>query len=140
VVTLINSVLLSIPFYAMSNTWVPNSTLLAIERKCCNFLWGGRKVHAVSWDIITKPKSKGTPEVHDMVTLLAKHAGKAMVEEDNLWVASVKCKYGLAGSCPRKTPLRRCSRVWSGAHLAAIAIQDSCRVVIGDGTVILVVP
>ena len=75
-----------------------------------------------------------------MVTLLAKHAGKVMVEEDNLRVASVKCKYRLGGSWPRKTPPRRCSQVWRGTHLAAIAIQDSCRVVIGDGTVILVIP
>jgi len=47
-----------------------------------------------------------------MVTLLAKHAGKVMVEEDNLRVASVKCKYRLGGSWPRKTPPRRCSQVW----------------------------
>ena len=39
-VTLINSVLLPIHVYAISNTWVPNLTLLAIKRMCCNFLSG----------------------------------------------------------------------------------------------------
>ena len=42
---------------------------------------------------------------------LAKHEGKVMVKEDNLWVASIKCKYGLVGSWPQETPLRICSQV-----------------------------
>ena len=75
---------MAIPVYVMPNTWIPNSSLLAIEKICCRFIWGDKKIHAVSWKIITKLKYKGGLGVHDMVkwrtALLAKHAGKVMAE------------------------------------------------------------
>ncbi|GAU12283.1 hypothetical protein TSUD_141910 [Trifolium subterraneum] len=60
--TLVKSVLNSIPNYYMQIAWLPQSTCDFIDRMARNFLWKGSSdtgMHLVGWDKITKPKKLG---------------------------------------------------------------------------------
>ncbi|MCI15307.1 RNA-directed DNA polymerase (Reverse transcriptase), partial [Trifolium medium] len=60
--TLVKSVLNSIPNYYMQVAWLPQSTCDSIDRMARNFLWKGNSntgIHLVGWEKITKPKKLG---------------------------------------------------------------------------------
>lgn len=62
-IVLINSVLNSLPTHVMQCTMLPKSVNNRLDRICRNFLWGStderKKLHPISWDIVTKPKAEG---------------------------------------------------------------------------------
>lgn len=61
--TLIKSVLASLPIYYMSIFKMPKGVANKINRLQAAFLWGDsetkRKVHMVSWEVVSKPQSHG---------------------------------------------------------------------------------
>ena len=61
--TLIKSVLSSLPVYYLSLFKIPEGIAKEIEKLQASFLWGGaelkRKVHLVSWDEVTKSTKQG---------------------------------------------------------------------------------
>ncbi|KAG8378977.1 hypothetical protein BUALT_Bualt07G0040500 [Buddleja alternifolia] len=68
--TLIQSVTLAIPAYAMQTSWLPTSVCNRIDRINHTFLWGGeegakRKIHLVKWDTVTKGKKEGGLGIKD---------------------------------------------------------------------------
>lgn len=60
---LAQSVLSSIPYYAMQTTLLPEGVCEAIDKKIRSFIWGStdskRRAHLVNWDQITQPKNRG---------------------------------------------------------------------------------
>lgn len=65
--TLVKSVMDSIPLYWMNLHYMPSVVLKKMEKLRGDFLWGQtgtkfsqeRKLHLVSWDKICRPKSRG---------------------------------------------------------------------------------
>jgi hypothetical protein len=60
--TLVKSVLNSIPNYYMQVAWLPHTTCESIDKMARDFLWKGSSntgIHLVGWDKITKPKKLG---------------------------------------------------------------------------------
>lgn len=61
--TLVKAVLSALPSYHVQTMLLPKKLLDEIEKKSRSFLWDDseehKKIHLVSWDQITEPKSKG---------------------------------------------------------------------------------
>ncbi|EOY02376.1 LINE-type retrotransposon LIb DNA, Insertion at the S11 site-like protein [Theobroma cacao] len=61
--TLVQSVLTSIPLYTMQTISIPLEICKKIELLCRNFLWHGdgqsKKVHLLRWSTLCKPKAQG---------------------------------------------------------------------------------
>ncbi|PKA59073.1 Putative ribonuclease H protein [Apostasia shenzhenica] len=101
-VTLINSVLTSIPIFSLSHTFVPSNVMAEIEKLIRRFLWSGNlnsnAAHLVAWEQVTKPKSAGGLGIHRLEEwrsiLVAKLAFKFLNKENTLWVRCFQAKYG----------------------------------------------
>ena len=100
--TLIQSVLTSIPIYFFSFFRVPKKVvdkLVCLQRK---FLWGGgadhNKIAWVKWDTVCFPKDKGGLGIKDVNTfnlaLLAKWKWHLFQHQGQLWAKVLESKYG----------------------------------------------
>ena len=77
---LTQSVITTVPNYAMQSIALPTKVLSNVEKLSRNFLWGStenkKKFHLVSWQKTTKPKSEGGLGIHvakpENIFLLAK--------------------------------------------------------------------
>lgn len=102
-VTLIKSVLNSLPIYYMSLFKVPSGVVKEIEMTQANFLWGGaelkRKLHMVSWANITQDKKQGGLGIRSVKemneSLLLKWWWRFGMEKDALWRKVIVAKYKL---------------------------------------------
>ncbi|PKA53799.1 Putative ribonuclease H protein [Apostasia shenzhenica] len=138
-VTLINSVLSSIPLYVISHTHVPRSVLCCIEKLIRQFLWNGNLnhhgLHYVNWESITKPKCSGGLGIHRFSTwsqvLMVKFAVQFYTKHQSLWVSYFQAKYG------NRDPIFSCNRgdsyVWKMiCHSGDLVLQNMKRK-IGSG-------
>ncbi|CAN1153186.1 LINE-1 retrotransposable element ORF2 protein [Linum perenne] len=100
-VTLAQSVLNSLPSYAMQTVALPASILNAIDCRIRRFVWGGsndqRKIHLVSWDVICRPKSQGGLGLRKALELngafTMKLGWQLLKHLDKLWVRVLTSKY-----------------------------------------------
>ncbi|GKV49874.1 hypothetical protein SLEP1_g56597 [Rubroshorea leprosula] len=91
--TLINSVLSSLPVFWMSMYVMPKGTIRTLDKVRRNFLWGGCKggnrINWVKWDKVCKDKERGGLGVKDLrklnFALLGKWWGRIVSEERGLW-------------------------------------------------------
>ncbi|MCI14329.1 RNA-directed DNA polymerase (Reverse transcriptase), partial [Trifolium medium] len=98
--TLVKSVLNSIPNYYMQIAWLPQTTCDFIDRMARNFLWKGSSdtgIHLVGWDKITKPKKLGGLGIRKArdanTSLLGKLVWNVHQNSDVLWVQIIQHKY-----------------------------------------------
>ena len=99
--TLIKSVLASIPVYFLSLFPLPVSVANKLEVIQRKFLWGSFgsdfKFHLVRWNIIKNPISEGRLGVRDLrrfnEALLGKWLWRYMNEKDSLWRRVIRSKY-----------------------------------------------
>eukprot|EP00253_Pinus_taeda_P020413 PITA_20413 len=98
--TLIKSVLLAIPVYWATLTWVPKGTLEKIIRICSRFLWEGSKENVVlpwvAWEKVARPKDWGgwgIKSLPDFSLSLAAKSGWRLIKLENLWTRVIKRKY-----------------------------------------------
>ncbi|GKV26106.1 hypothetical protein SLEP1_g35459 [Rubroshorea leprosula] len=104
-ITLINSVLSSLPVFLMSVYLIPKGTLNSIDKIRRNFLWGGeggeRKINWVKWDRICKAKEHGGLGVKDLnkfnLALMGKWWSRLAADEEGLWKRVIREKYGGGG-------------------------------------------
>lgn len=100
--TLIQSVLTSIPIYFFSFFRVPKNVmdkLVSIQRK---FLWGGahehNKIAWVKWDTVCLPKENGGLGIKDInafnLALLGKWKWNLLQHQGELWARVLESKYG----------------------------------------------
>lgn len=104
-VTMAQSVLSTIPYYAMQTTLFPVGICENIDKRIRGFIWGNkegeRKIHLMSWDTVTKSKERGglgMRKAREMnLAFLAKLKWRFNKERDKLWVKVLRSKY--AGQC-----------------------------------------
>ncbi|KAJ0937659.1 putative reverse transcriptase zinc-binding domain-containing protein [Helianthus annuus] len=103
-VTLIRSVLESLPCFYFSLYRAPVKIIQVLESLIRKFLWGGnseiRKVHWVAWDMVASPVDMGglgLQRLKDVNTaLLAKWGWRFKNEQDSLWVNVVNAIHGVS--------------------------------------------
>ncbi|GKV35031.1 hypothetical protein SLEP1_g43351 [Rubroshorea leprosula] len=102
-ITLINSVLSSLPVFLMSFYLPPKHVIYELDKIRRNFLWGGveegRKIAWVSWDRVCCSKKEGGLGVKNLrwfnMALLGKWWARLVVEgEKGLWSRVLLEKYG----------------------------------------------
>lgn len=100
-VTLVKSVVSSIPIYYMAACQFPASLCRAFDSAARQFFWNGkdveRKLSMVAWNVVCKPKSQGGLGIRSFElinkTLLAKLGWALAIGEERLWVKALKAKY-----------------------------------------------
>jgi hypothetical protein len=101
-VTLTKSVMEAIPIYPMMTTMIPSSILKEAQRLQRSFIWGdsatSRRYHAVSWDMVTRPKRLGGLGLRKMETMnracIMKMGWELQHGKNELWSQVMKGKYG----------------------------------------------
>lgn len=105
--TLVSSVLSSIPLYFLSFFKIPTKVISDIVQIQRNFLWGGnpdmRKICWVSWDKICLPKKHGGLNVKNLKlfnqSLLLKWVWRCLQDHDAIWYRLLNHKYGNLYDC-----------------------------------------
>jgi hypothetical protein len=101
-ITLINSVLASMPLYFFSFYKAPQCVIKQLVRIQRNFLWGGgvveKKLCWVKWDLISLPKSQGGLGVKNLAlfnsALLSKWKWRCIDDRNALWADLLSFRYG----------------------------------------------
>ncbi|KAL3037714.1 hypothetical protein AAZX31_01G085700 [Glycine max] len=101
-VTLIQSVLNSIPIYFLSFFRIPKKVEDKLVSLLHRFLWGGgpdkNKIAWIKWEIVCRPKEKGGLGMKDINTfnlaLLGKWWWNLFQHEGQLWARVLQSKYG----------------------------------------------
>lgn len=101
-VTLINSVLSSLPLYLFSFFKAPKVVIKELTQIQRDFLWGSheeeRKICWVSWEDICKPKKEGGLGVKNLevfnISLLAKWKWRCIHDHNALWRDLLAFRYG----------------------------------------------
>lgn len=91
--TLIKSVLNSLPTYYFSLFKTPSGVIDELEKMRHKFIWGGddtkHKIHWVSWDRIVASRKKGGLGVRSLraqnLSLLTKWWWRLKIDKGNLW-------------------------------------------------------
>lgn len=139
---LVQSVLASIPYYAMQSTLLPVGVCDSIDQKIRNFLWGGdaskRNCHLVCWDQITKPKEEGglgiRPAKDMNKAFLAKLAWRMLSEDESLWARVLRSKYASSeGGADGIIHRHNASNAWRGIVEAKPILLTGLRHVAGNG-------
>ncbi|KAF7834640.1 putative ribonuclease H protein At1g65750 family [Senna tora] len=101
-ITLVKSVISTIPYYAMQSTKIPQITCLEIEKMQRNFLWGHmdnvRKPHPINWKTVCTPKDRGGFGIKHLLSMndafLMKMGWKLKTDRSNLHCQVLRGKYG----------------------------------------------
>ena len=96
--TLIKSILSSLPTYFLSLFTIPTHVTNKIKRLQRDFLWGDSKTHLVGWDKVCATLENGGLGVRKLTTfnktLLGKWLWRFGVEETRFWRRVVALKFG----------------------------------------------
>ncbi|CAN0926381.1 LINE-1 reverse transcriptase homolog [Linum grandiflorum] len=105
-VTLLKSVLVSLPVYYMSILKAPVKVLNRLEKMQNRFLWSGNsekdKIHWINWQNVKTPTTRGGLGVPDLrilnSALLSKWAWRYAVERNSWWRGLIIAKCGVGSS------------------------------------------
>ncbi|CAL1354280.1 unnamed protein product [Linum trigynum] len=122
-ITLVQSVLASLPAYTMQTSFLPANVRDYIDRKTRAFIWGstesGRKIHQVDWETICHPIDEGELGLRSATrtneAFMLKLAWRLLTEPESLWARVVRAKYlqeTVNGLQPRTSG--RISNLWRG--------------------------
>ena len=100
--TLIQSVLTSIPIFFFSFFRIPQSVATKLVKIQRVFLWGGehdqKKIAWISWEKVCLPKERGGLGIKDVkafnIALLGKWKWHLLNHHQELWIKVVESKYG----------------------------------------------
>lgn len=149
-VTLLKSVLWSLPIFYMSLYKMPMGVRNEIERLMKVFLWrggvNGRGLHLVGWEDVTRRKEAGgigMTSLGDMNSaLLVKRLWRFGMEHNAFWRNLVCEKMGYSGKewLPTVQSMRRASGVWRDIVLVGNrnekvgrAVEEGFRILPGNG-------
>ena len=100
-ITLIKSMMASMPIYQMSLFRMPKVVARRLEKLQRDFLWGGgnleRKAHLVNWEVVCADKEKGGLGIRKLAllnkALLDKWIWRFAYDKENLWKKVILVKY-----------------------------------------------
>lgn len=138
-ITLINSILASIPVHTMSCMVIPKYLIVRIERLLRTFLWnqcGQSHVQWVSWNKVARPLQEGGLGIRKFSDTIIGLRGKLawrIIEGKSLWSRILQRKYGVlhGGLQPRNAS----SRLWKALFPHFQHLQQMARWQIGRGDV-----
>ncbi|XP_012845938.1 PREDICTED: uncharacterized protein LOC105965938 [Erythranthe guttata] len=99
-ITLVRSVLFSLPTHTLSSAVVPKQTIVRMERLFRKFLWGkyeGSGINWINWTTICQPKDEGGLGFRSLLDTKKIMAGKLawrVLEGKTLWARFARAKYG----------------------------------------------
>lgn len=101
-ITIIKSILTSIPLYFLSFLKLPKQVEKQIRTLQSNLLWGGsetiKRVAWVKWEVLCKSMKEGGLGIRDLGlfnrALLRKWIWRFLTEKDNLWAMVLKSRHG----------------------------------------------
>jgi len=138
-ITLMKSVLNSIPNYYMQVAWLPQSTCESIDRMARNFLWKDNSnsgIHLVGWNKITKPKKLGGLGIRKArdanTSILGKLVWSIHQNCDSLWVQVLKHKY-IKDEVFLNINKKPGSVTWNAIMKALLALREGFELRLGDG-------
>ncbi|KAG5616439.1 hypothetical protein H5410_016263 [Solanum commersonii] len=141
-VTLINSVLDSLPTYVMSIFPIPNRIVMILDALSRNFLWQGNKLekgfNLVKWYVVQQRKKNGglgvrNLKVHNM-SLLSKWLWRYSQEEQALWKEIINHKYGQEDFwCTSEVNETYGVRVWRTIRNLWESLKNNSKIVVGKG-------
>ena len=143
---LIKSVLMAIPVYWASLSWVPKGILASIDKLCKTFLWSGSNQDTVSpwvaWDKISKPKEWGGWGIKNLASFAKSLATKLawrLISTESLWVSVIKRKYISQGSVLDwvRSPVKsstNASSVWKAVVASVQLIERGLAWQVGNGS------
>ncbi|XP_071687945.1 uncharacterized protein [Rutidosis leptorrhynchoides] len=149
--TLVKSVLNSLPMYFFSLFRVPPCVIKKLESVRCFFCGGGTgndsKISWVKWEEVLLPYGEGVLNLGSLksknLALLGKWWWRFLTEPTTLWVKVISSIYGPSGGfdLDRNHKLITCNSTWAniikaGDHIDSIgvAFKDSFKKSIGDGS------
>ena len=142
---LINSVLSSLPIYAMCNLKIPIVVLEFIDRARRHCLWTGSELNAkkkslVAWTKATKPKNKGGLGVVELRSqneaLLIKHLDKFYNKRDIPWVNMIWQAHYSQGQIPHAAT-NKGSFWWRDLLNLCDKFRGVASCTVGNGTTVL---
>ncbi|KAM2348663.1 hypothetical protein ACFX1X_012268 [Malus domestica] len=141
--TLIQSVLGSMPIYYMSLFKIPCGVRGRLEKLMKGFLWEGmeegKKTHLAKWELVTKNKEEGGLGVGNLrnqnEALLAKWLWRLPRESQSLWHKVIRSKYGLQANGWDALPQRRVSSrsPWKDISSGSHQFLSCCTFEVGNG-------
>ena len=139
--TMLKSVLTSIPTFSMSCFELPVSLCKRIQSVLTRFWWdnpnGKRKMAWVAWDKLTKPKAGGGLGISDIQTfnqaLLAKQAWRLLTNPDSLLARVLLGKYCHSKSFIDIQVPAVCSHGWRSILHGRDLLKGNLGRVIGNG-------
>lgn len=139
-ITLLRSVLTSLPLYLLSNADVPRTCLRRIERCFRDFLWAstqdGHGIHLLLWDTVCLPISEGGLSIQSLSVrrdaLIARHATRFLLDPHCLWSSFMRARYGPWTPSSDFQSLRRYSSFWKEVCRHAPMVLDDISWLIGD--------
>ncbi|KAI3507508.1 hypothetical protein L1887_22495 [Cichorium endivia] len=118
--TLVNSVLSSLPLYYFSLFKAPKKVINSLESIRRNFLWGSygenRKIHWIAWSDIAKPRKFGGLGVNCLkemnIALLTKWIWRLRSQPHSLWASCIRSIHCLRGIHSEKLAKKSLSGIW----------------------------
>ena len=98
---MIKAVAQSIPTYTMGVFQLPVKLCEELQALCARFWWGQigneRKIHWLSWEKLTRPKSEGGIGFKDLrqfnLAMLAKQGWRLLQDQESLLFKCLKARY-----------------------------------------------
>ncbi|KAL4296842.1 hypothetical protein GQ457_12G018520 [Hibiscus cannabinus] len=145
-VTLIKSVLNSLPVYYMSIFPMPAAVNSKISSLVARFLWGSmdnKSIHWIRWEDLVLPKSCGGLGLISFKTknraLLNKWLWRFGVEKNSLWRKVINAKYGEDPYSMLPSNVRKTNKTWVWRNIVSPltntddVFSHNIRLVVGDG-------
>jgi hypothetical protein len=143
---LIKAILQSISTYAMGVFKFPLGLIDDLQHIIRNFWWGDEenrhRMHWLSWDKMTRPKSQGGMGFRDLrifnQALLARQAWRLIKFPDSLCAQLLKSRYYPSGDLLDTAFIQNQSQTWQGVLHGLELLKEGIVWRIGDGSKIKV--
>jgi hypothetical protein len=131
----------AIPTFAMSCFDLTKTLCEQMGSMICRYCWAQHekenKVHWLSWDILTKPKSEGGLGFRDLygfhLAMLAKQVWRMLTNPDSLCAKVLKAKYFPTTSILQVVPSSGMSYTWRSILKGLELLREGVIWRIGDG-------
>ncbi|GAV89340.1 hypothetical protein CFOL_v3_32757 [Cephalotus follicularis] len=137
--TLIKSVLCSMPIHILSLLNVPKKVTNRIQKILANFLWssqGNNRIHWISWRQICHPFVEGGLGIRDLDTFMQSLQSKfawLFLQGQSLWAQIVRSKYGTWHHVLHKGIKPSSSHCWKAIAKHLPLISNNTRTIIRSG-------